>query len=182
MARVLFTGFEPFDGRIRNASGDFVEYVRQQVTSFVQHDLQTRILPVSFGRIDQALTDILAQTWDAVYCVGEAKTPWVRLERWAHNEDGAESADNDGVLRQGTQIIKGGDAHLPASLSLEPTLALLRAANIPTQLSDDAGRFLCNHVFYRVLAHGVPAEFVHVPVDMPTVWHPVLLKALLAGI
>ena len=37
----------------------------------------------------------------------------------------------------------------------------------PAQLSEDAGRFVCNHVAYLAYSQPVPALFIHVPALRP---------------
>jgi len=59
-------------------------------------------------------------------------------------------------------------ATLTSRLDLKPTYAAIKDAGIPVSMSDDAGLYVCNSLFYYTL-HEVPEPvkvgFVHVPPD-----------------
>jgi pyroglutamyl-peptidase len=185
--RVLITGFEPFDGRTRNASADFADFARAEAASWRARGflIQTALLPVSYARIEEALElAIGAGAWDALVCVGEAKTPWLRLETTARNEDNSQAVDNDGVCRSRTPIRAGAPAELPSGLDLDSMRWRLELAGLPVKTSDDAGGFLCNRVFYlaAVRAEARRAGFVHVPAGMEARWRAPLLDAILKSL
>lgn len=161
MTRVLVTGFEPFDGGTVNPSQRLVEAL----------DLPHAVLPVSYARAADALRAAVRESEpDVVICFGQADgRPGISVERFAHNLDEAETADNDGAPASGRPIERGGPAAYASTLPVADIVAALRSEGIPASASRDAGGFLCNHVFYalmRVLAHDRPhamGGFVHLP-------------------
>jgi pyroglutamyl-peptidase len=87
----------------------------------------------------------------------------------AINVDDARIADNDGARRTDAPVVEGGPAAYFSTLPIKAVLAAIRAEGIPAQVSQTAGTFLCNHVFYqaRHLAAtarpGMRAGFIHMP-------------------
>lgn len=183
--RVLLTGFEAFDGRSNNSSSEFIRFAQGQFEARGIKDplLEFAILPVSYGDIEAQVAALLSRArWDAIVSFGEAKTPWVRLETLAHNRDDSETADNRGVVRRG-EVIRAGDAvQRPTGLNLGSIMEALSLAQVPVKMSDDAGGFLCNHVFYLMTSSHPRAGFVHVPVNMPSKWQAALLAAVVGSL
>jgi pyroglutamyl-peptidase len=158
---ILVTGFEPFGGSPVNTSQQIVEAVGGVV------------LPVSYARSAAALREaVRAADPDVVVCFGQADREMISVERFAHNLDGSESEDNDGVASSAV-IDPDGPAAYRSTLPVDGILAALRAEDIPAEVSRDAGGFLCNHVFYALMRlleeerPGTAGGFVHVPQDAP---------------
>jgi pyroglutamyl-peptidase len=58
----------------------------------------------------------------------------------------------------------GGLPALRAPLATPPLVTLMRRTGVPTQLSIDAGDYVCNQTLYVSLSsRGAPAVFIHVP-------------------
>lgn len=158
MTRVLVTGFEPFDGGDVNPSQLLVEH------------LDGVVLPVSYARAAGALRAALDRARpDVVVCFGlAAERTEISVELFAHNLDGAESRDNDGVV-SAAEIDPDGPVAYRSTLPATEIVAALRDRGIPASLSRDAGGFLCNHVFYVLMREldrrpgGAVGGFVHVP-------------------
>jgi len=165
---ILVTGFEPFGGDAVNASG---EAVRALAAGWDDPavELVTAILPVSFEGAPIALDRAVRRYRpDAVVCVGEAGGRLaVTPERYAVNDRLARIADNDG--RSPTGAIDEGPELLASRLDVDRLVAAVRAAGVPAEASEDAGRFVCNAVFRAALtSFEGPAGFVHVPAVRPT--------------
>jgi len=94
MARVLLTGFEPFNGADINPSWDAVELVA--ATWHHSAELVTRKLPVTFGSAGRRLAEHVAMhTPDVVVAVGVAEgRAQVTPERVAINLRDASIPDN----------------------------------------------------------------------------------------
>ena len=163
---ILVTGFEPFGNDAFNASG---EAVRQLPARLGEHEVTTAILPVSFAASGQVLASLLAQHQpDALICVGEAGgRASITPERWAANEDDARIPDNDGDQPRSTAIKAYAPARMEASLDPAAAVRALLAAGHEASVSEDAGRFVCNHVAYLAYSQPVPALFIHVPALRP---------------
>ncbi len=162
MSRVLVTGFEPFDGATVNPS--------QQLVEALDDDVVKAILPVSYARAaDEVRRAVHAAEPDVVVCFGQADgRTGISVERFAHNLDDATTTDNDAASGSGAAIDAGGPVAYASTLPVDEIVAALRAESIPAAPSRDAGGFLCNHVFYALMAElaerpGAAGGFVHVP-------------------
>jgi pyroglutamyl-peptidase len=159
---MLVTGFEPFDGATVNPS--------QQLVEALDDDVAKAFLPVSYARAaDEVLRAVRAAEPDVVICFGQADgRTGISVERFAHNLDDATTTDNDAASGSGAAIDPGGPVAYASTLPVDEVVAALRAESIPAAPSRDAGGFLCNHVFYTLMAElakrpGAAGGFVHVP-------------------
>ena len=76
-----------------------------------------------------------------------------------------EKADHDGETWPFPTIGATGPEAVSSTAPCDAMLAAIRAQALPARLSQDAGDYLCNFTFYRVLqtADPVPVGFLHVP-------------------
>ena len=148
--KALVTGFEPFGDDPINPA---VEAVRRLPPRLARVDLATRVLPTSFGSALDELDDALATTVpDLVLCVGLAGgRAALSLERVAINLDDARIPDNARQQPIDRPIVPGGPAAYFATLPIKAAVAALRAAGLPAIISNTAGTFVCNHVFYGLM-------------------------------
>ena len=155
---ILVTGFESFGEDDRNP------------TAVIAQRLGGVVLPTAYTAATHRLHECLDQLRPAavLLCGLNARASGLVIERQAINEDYAVLADNSGEVRLGQPIDPTGPMALPATLLLAPLAAVLDAAGLPWQGSDSAGRFICNHVYYRALRRGVRCVFLHVP--WPSDW------------
>lgn len=165
--KILVTAFEPFGGDPENAS---LEAVRRLATAWADApqpgiELVTGTLPVAFADAGPALDALVAQhAPDAVLAVGEAGgRAAITPERWGANEDDARIPDNAGAQPRGIAIDPVGPARRASAFDPDALVAAMLGVGLPADASDDAGRFLCNHVAYLVAGLPVPGGFVHVP-------------------
>ncbi len=160
---VLVTGFEPFLKHRVNSSWEAVCGMAGAVVN--GRPVLVRQLPVSFARAGRRILGWLRELRPAaVVLFGLADEGRVRLERIALNVDDAEKPDNDGGKPVDRRIVAGGRMALESRLPLAAIERRLKRERIPVRRSFHAGTYLCNHVFYRVLAATrVPVGFVHVP-------------------
>jgi hypothetical protein len=78
------------------------------------------------------------------------------IERVAINVDDARIADNAGAQPIDAPIAKDGPVAYFSTLPIKAIVRDMRAAGVPAMVSQTAGTFVCNHVFYglmHVLAH-----------------------------
>ena len=165
---ILLTGFAPFGGEGVNPSWDAVAPLDGERLD--GHRVVARCLPVEFGASLDALRDALRDTSPVlVLCVGQAGgRAQLSLERIAINVDDARIPDNAGASPVDIPVVDGGPAAYFTTLPIKAMLAALRDAGIPAEVSQTAGTFVCNHVFYGLM-HALRAEahvrggFVHIP-------------------
>lgn len=165
---VLITGFEPFGGEAVNPAWEAVRVL--QGARIGGHRVETRCLPVVFGEALDCLRKAIADTRPAlVLCVGQAGgRAQVSLERIAINVDDARTPDNAGNSPVDSPIVADGPAGYFATLPIKRLRAELQRAGIPAGISQSAGTFVCNHVFYGLMhslhkRRRVRGGFVHVP-------------------
>jgi pyroglutamyl-peptidase len=149
---VLVTGFEPWAEHDANPSQRIAEH------------FDGVVLPVSYARAAAALRAAIDERDpDLVIAFGLAeKRETIAVERYAHNLDEADTADNDAAKGSGAEIDPAGPLALRSTLPVDAIVAALKEGGIPAEVSRDAGGFLCNHVFYRLLQQR-EGGFVHVP-------------------
>ncbi|APU20064.1 pyroglutamyl-peptidase I [Actinoalloteichus sp. GBA129-24] len=175
MTTVLLTGFEPFDGASVNPSWQAVSQARRDWDGTAE--LHVAELPVEFARCGPALAAALERSRpDLVVAVGQAGgRPAIALERIAINIDDARIPDNAGDQPVDVPVVADGPAAYFSTLPVKSCVAELRRTGVPASVSQTAGTFTCNHVFYRLMhelagARGVGDDgpgarggFVHVP-------------------
>ena len=197
MRSVLVTGFEPFAGQRVNPSQLAVEALAGR--TIAGRRIETAILPVVFGDATAALRRAVRRHRpELVICVGEAGgRAEISVERVAINVDDARIADNAGAQPIDEFIAGNGPPAYFATLPVKAMAVAMRAAGVPTEVSNSAGTFVCNHLMYGVLhylaASGQRARagFIHVPYSeeqvldkpaTPSMAIATMVKAIRAGI
>jgi pyroglutamyl-peptidase len=148
---VLVTGFEPFGGEALNPSWMAAQALHGRTVA--GHRLIGAQLPTVFDRSLQVLRDLLHRHHPAlVVCTGQAAgRTALSLERIAINVNDARIPDNDGAQPVDTPVVAGGPAAYFSSMPVKAMLAALLAEGINAEVSQTAGTFVCNHVFYGLM-------------------------------
>ncbi|MFF3547425.1 pyroglutamyl-peptidase I [Streptomyces platensis] len=169
MTRVLLTGFAPFEGESLNPSWQAVRAAAAEPPAGIEASAIE--LPCVYGASIAVLRAAIEEVRpEIVVCVGQAGgRPDITVERLAVNVDDARIPDASGAEPIDEAIVPGGPAAYFSTLPIKACVAAVRAAGLPASVSNTAGTFVCNHVFYG-LAHliatelpGVRGGFVHVP-------------------
>jgi pyroglutamyl-peptidase len=170
-ATVLLTGFEPFGGESVNPSWE----IARALDGWVCEGRTVRAvrLPCAFGDALHALDDALAaHRPELVVCLGQAGgRAEISIERAALNIDDARIPDNLGRQPIDAAVVAEGPSAYFSTLPIKALAHDLRTAGIAAAVSNTAGTFVCNHVFYALMHRlaTVPAlaqargGFVHVP-------------------
>lgn len=173
---ILLTGFEPFGGETINPSWTAAE-AACRVLQAEGHAVAAVQLPCVFKQSITVLEDALRDHRpELVICVGQAGgRPRISLERVAINCDDARIPDNAGNCPVDQEVVPGGPAAYFSSLPVKAALAALRSAGIPAEVSQSAGTYVCNHVFYALMhalftcpdagSPPVRGGFIHVPYE-----------------
>ncbi|MDP7033767.1 MAG: pyroglutamyl-peptidase I [Planctomycetota bacterium] len=167
--RILVTGFEPFADVRVNASERLVASLVEDPPAGV--DLVTEILPTVFERSAERVEALLADSdLDAYLALGVAReAAALRLEEVAVNRQESRRPDNDGVRATGEPVVAGGPPSYRTTLPTEALAQALEAVGVAVEISQSAGTFVCNHVFYRTQwefdrsGRSLPAGFIHLP-------------------
>ncbi len=168
---ILLSGFEPFAGNAANPSWGAV-LLAAELLRADGHNVEVLELPVVFGAASMMLLDALDRLDpDVVVCAGLAGgRTGLSLERVAINCDDADIPDNAGAQPSDREVVNGGPAGYFATLPLRAALRNLAEAGIPASISQSAGTYVCNHVFYALMHHLADRPrtiggFVHVPYE-----------------
>ena len=128
MSHIVITYFEPFGGRLTNAS-------KEVVTSLDGYIVKE--LPVSWLKVPSLIDEILLDNPDYLFLVGEALSyQEITIEKLAHNISNGK--DNDGVNKDNEQIISKGPIEIATKFDID---------KLPYRISNDAGKYLCNYTY-----------------------------------
>jgi pyroglutamyl-peptidase len=172
MSGVLVTGFEPYGDTPTNPAQlvatelDGSEIDGARVTG--------RVVPnVWFTSIDVVMEAVREHAPDVLVMLGEYPgRAMITVERIAQNLNDSSRyglADNRGEVLQDQPTVPGGPLALRSTLPVRAMVEAMRAAGIPSDISDAAGTFVCNHLMYGVLYRiqeaglAVRAGWVHLP-------------------
>lgn len=163
---LLITGFEPFGGESVNPSLEVARRLAGEVLDGAV--VRAAELPCVFGEAIGVLREALARHRPAlVLALGQAASRTdFSVERIAVNVDDARIPDNRGRQPVDEPVVPGAPAAYFSTLPVKAMVAALRGAGLPASVSQTAGTFVCNHVFYGLMHHlpaGVRGGFIHLP-------------------
>ncbi len=169
--RVLVTGFEPFERDTVNPSWE----VARALDGWVCEGAEVRAaqLPCVFGSAIERLDSALAEYRPTlIVALGLAGTrAEISPERVAINVDDARIPDNGGRQPIDVPVVPGAPAAYFSTLPIKAIVRDMRAAGVPASVSNTAGTFVCNHVFYALMHRlatrpelaAARGGFVHLP-------------------
>ena len=191
MARILLTGFQPFHKASDNPSQAIVKALSSEP------NLVTRVLPVEFGKAANEICGVIDEIHpDYVLALGQAEgrkelTP----ERVAINLDDARIPDNAGNQPLESVIQSNGPAAYFSTLPINVMVSSMQSANVPASISNTAGTFVCNHIFYAIQHHcrdlNIRSGFMHLPLmssqthefpGLPTMEFELMVKGVRAAL
>ena len=168
IVRILLTGFEPFYNESINSSW-------KVVSSFSIKNSSVKIkkvcLPVSFNKAVAELEESVTRYMpDIVLCLGQSSSRFeINVERVAINVRHNTKPDNDGNTYKDVPVFpEGPDAYF-SNLPIRQMVESVCRKDIPAIVSNTAGTFVCNTVFYAAmhLVHtkfpSLRAGFIHIP-------------------
>ncbi|MCM2535916.1 pyroglutamyl-peptidase I [Neobacillus pocheonensis] len=169
MKRVLVTGFDPFGGEAVNPALEAVKQLAGIVTE--TYELNVCEIPTVFYKSLDHLARAIAETKpDIVICVGQAGgRSDITVERVAINVDDARIPDNESNQPIGTAIVEGGPVGYWSTLPIKAMVKEMNDKGIPASVSQTAGTFVCNHLFYGLMHqlasmnNAIIGGFIHIP-------------------
>lgn len=183
--RVLLSGFEPFGSFKTNPSWDAL--VLAQSEGLLGENVSIVQIPVTYTDAARVFANAVEEHRPecaisfGVYGSREdspsfqqandldgktSPSTCIYVESLARNRDSAGKPDNAGVNRTGGAIVPDGPETIAASFPASELRQSLKEAGYSCEISDDAGGYLCNHLFYRgmhAFGASIPYGFVHVP-------------------
>jgi pyroglutamyl-peptidase len=167
--RVLLAGFGPFPGAPLNPSAAVAQALAQQRRpALAGLDRSVHIFATSYAAVDRDLPGLFAKQPDIILIFGlAARRRHICIETRARNALSILFPDAS-RRRASTGVIEvGGPEALFGRAPFHRLLAAAHATKAPVRLSRDAGRYLCNYVYWRSLQwapHGRPlVQFVDIP-------------------
>ncbi|MFZ6721462.1 pyroglutamyl-peptidase I [Undibacterium sp. Ji49W] len=170
MKRILLTGFDPFAGEQNNPSWEVVRKLEGLLIGD-QHQIVSVLLPCEFHRSLQTLEAALKKHRPAVVlALGQAGgRAEISIERIAINVDDARFPDNAGAQPIDVPVFSDGPAAYFSRLPVKAIVHDLQQNGIPAAVSQTAGTYVCNHVFYGLMHmaekmdYVQAAGFIHIP-------------------
>lgn len=169
--KALVTGFEPFGKMKSNPSWEAVKLLSDRLGKNVV--VRKMLLPVEYERAADLLLEKAAEYRpDVILCVGVAeKRHAVTPEYVAVNIKDSTMPDNGGKVYLYEKIVDEGDAALYTNLPITDVLDAVHLVGVPATPSFDAGAFVCNDLFYRLMydikygEKNVYGGFIHLPLE-----------------
>lgn len=165
---VLLSGFNSFGGDDSNVTELVISLMPEY---FDQFKIVPTILNTSFKSSSEDFILLIEQVKpDIVIMLGEAKKrDLVSLESRAINLITTEIPDNDGIKINNKLIKEKGFEFLTTNVNLDELNKKLNDRKYPVEISNDAGRYVCNYLYFNVLDYinthnlNIPTLFVHLP-------------------
>lgn len=166
--KILISAFDPFGGDLINPALEAVKLMKDEISGAQIVKLE---VPTVFNKcIDKVVEAIHKEKPDVVLNVGQAGGRFdVTPERVAINVDDARIKDNEGKQPIDKPIYEDGEPAYFATLPVKAMVNEIKAAGLPSSLSNSAGTFVCNHLMYGTLYNvskidkNIKAGFIHVP-------------------
>jgi pyroglutamyl-peptidase len=167
--RVVLAGFGPFPGAPFNPSGVLAQaLVRSRRPALAGLHRTATVFATSYAAVDRGLPNLFAEKPDIVLVFGLAgRRREVCIEARARNAMSVLLPDASGHCPSHNVISLGGPESLTGHAPFVRLVSAVRAREVPVRLSHDAGRYLCNYIYWRTLERapkGRPlVQFVHIP-------------------
>ena len=165
---ILLTSFDPFGTDSQNSS---LEILNRLPDHLEELQIRKEVLPTQFIEGPRRLLRLLdEQQPDLLLMLGQAGgRKQVTFERVAINCMSARIPDNVGYMPQELPVVpEGPDAYF-TNLPLAPLVQHLQKLWLPAGISNSAGTFVCNCLFYQAMHHihstglHCQCDFVHLP-------------------
>ncbi len=166
--KVLVTCFDPFGGESVNPASLVVNDLPDKIgeADIIKLEIPT-VFYKSIEKVRKAIDEIKP---DFVLSIGEAGgRSRISVERVGINVDDARIPDNEKQAPVDTPVVLNGKTAYFATLPIKDMVRTINANNIPSEISNTAGTYVCNHVMYGVLQYidennlNIKAGFIHIP-------------------
>ncbi len=167
--RVLLIGFGPFPGAPSNPSARLVSALaRRRRPALAAINITTHVLATVYAAVDRDLPKLLTAKPDVALMFGLAgRRRQLCIETRARNARSVLFPDASGHRPEQSVIALRAAPLSRGNAPFARLLGAARASAVPSRLSRDAGRYLCNYAYWRALErahHGRPlVAFVHIP-------------------
>ncbi|KOF56410.1 MULTISPECIES: pyroglutamyl-peptidase I [Clostridium] len=169
MKKVLITGFDPFGGEKINPALEAIKELKNN--EFHGIELKIKEIPTVFYKSIKVLEEAVEEFKpDVVICVGQAGgRNEITVERVAINVIDARISDNENNKPVDMPIVENGSAAYFATIPVKDIVSNIKEAGIPASVSNTAGTFVCNQLFYGLMHiistkyTNITGGFIHIP-------------------
>jgi len=165
LPRLLLTGFGPFPGAPRNPTAEVVGRLAAIPARRLGVEIVPHVFATTWASLDR-LPDLLAEARpDLVLHLGlKRRARVIAVEAFGRNRVLRAAVDAAGVAPVSTVFEADGPPRRAVNLPVRQMAARIAALGLPVEISEDAGRYLCNGLLWRSLALGArPTGFLHLP-------------------
>lgn len=168
MKKILVTGFDPFGGEKINPA---LEVIKLLPDNILGNEIKVLEIPTvwreSIKKIEEEIKNFEP---DFILSIGQAggRTD-ISIERVAINIDDYRIEDNAGNQPIDEKIFEDGENAYFSTLPIKAIQNEILKHKIPASISNTAGTFVCNHVFYGVRYliekkyKDIKSGFIHIP-------------------
>jgi pyroglutamyl-peptidase len=167
--RVVLAGFGPFPGAPSNPSAALAQKLARRRRPALDGLVRSlHVFATSYAAVDRDLPKLFAENPDIVLVFGLAgRRRQICIETRARNAVSVLFPDASGYRPSNSVIDLSGPSARAGRAPFARLLGVMRPSKVPARLSRDAGRYLCNYVYWRALERapqGRPlVQFVHIP-------------------
>lgn len=166
--KILVTGFDPFGGEKINPAIEAVKRLPNEIAG--NKIIKLEVPTIFYQSADVVKKAIEKENPEMVINVGQAGGRGaITPERIAINFQSGSTPDNSGKCpKEGKIQVDGLDGYF-TQLPIKKMVTDIRHAGIPAQISNSAGTYVCNHLFYEIqylIHHDYPdlkGGFIHIP-------------------
>ncbi len=167
--RVVIAGFGAFPGVPFNPSTALVRALAgRRRPALADVVCTTHVFATSYAAVDRDLPKLFAEKPDLILIFGVAgRRRYLSIETRARNAQSLLYPDVTGHHPARGTIERGEPEALRGGARFWLLRAAVRPSGFPARLSRDAGRYLCNYVYWRALAKArgtsTLVQFIHIP-------------------
>lgn len=168
MKKILVTGFDPFGGEKINPALEIIKLLPSNING---NEIKVLEIPTVWKESIKIIEEEIKKfNPDFILSIGQAggRTD-ISIERVAINIDDFRIKDNIGNQPVDEKIFEDGENAYFSTLPIKAIQKKIKENKIPASISNSAGTFVCNHVFYglRYLTEkkykNIKAGFIHIP-------------------
>lgn len=166
--KLLLLAFEPVGSLRFDLSGRVAEAAVERL-SRSGVPAEAVLIPAAFSRCWAAVEKVLMKVRPQVVLVlaQRGNCRGIAFEKFGKNRIDAEIPDREGAQPRGIAVVAGGKPCYETTLPIERMAEKIRRKGIPAGISQDAGAFVCNALYYQLLRaaeeRDFGAGFVHLP-------------------
>ena len=169
--KILLTGFNRFGNYTYNPTEVLIEKISSINDEFYQRKIYTKILKTEYKESEREIIELIERIKpDKIILTGVSEADAkIKIELIAKNNCSCSIPDNKGFIPKKNRIELNGSNKYKSSIQLEVIKQKLTEYSIPFCLSNNAGDYICNFVYYRVLHHikknmlPIGCMFLHIP-------------------